>query len=320
MTPGVELLLDGRQTLRGHRPAELRRLDRRPATRHRAAACRISQRRSCRSFPGQFATVRVAGRHPAGHRRAADGGAAGQLRAGYVWTMDADGKAAQRPVETGAWVGKDWIIRSGTQRRRHGHRRQPDEAQSRRSRDTDAGAVGNGHGLRRHGGELTCSPDSSLTVRCWRASSPSSSSSPAWSPASILPLAQYPEIAPPTVVINASYPGASAETIAQTVAAPIEERLSGVENLLYFNSSASSTGDMTITATFDVGTNIDTAVFNVNNRVQLATAASARRSPPQRRHGTETLAGHPAAGLAGLARQQPRHAVPVELRDHHTGR
>ncbi|HEY6642511.1 multidrug efflux RND transporter permease subunit [Povalibacter sp.] len=85
-----------------------------------------------------------------------------------------------------------------------------------------------------------------------------------------LPLAQFPEIAPPTVVINASYPGASAETIAKTVAAPIEEKLSGVEHLLYFSSSASSTGDVSITATFDVGTDIDTAVFNVNNRVQLA--------------------------------------------------
>ncbi len=85
-----------------------------------------------------------------------------------------------------------------------------------------------------------------------------------------LPLAQYPEIAPPTVVINASYPGASAETISQTVAAPIEEKLSGVEHLLYFSSSASSTGEMAITATFEVGTDIDTAVFNVNNRVQLA--------------------------------------------------
>jgi multidrug efflux pump subunit AcrB len=85
-----------------------------------------------------------------------------------------------------------------------------------------------------------------------------------------LPIAQYPDIAPPTVTVNTSYPGASAETIAKTVAAPIEERLSGVENLLYFNSSSSSTGDLTITATFDVGTNIDTAVFNVNNRVQLA--------------------------------------------------
>ena len=87
--------------------------------------------------------------------------------------------------------------------------------------------------------------------------------------AAILPIAQYPEIAPPTVVINASYPGASAETISRTVAAPIEERLSGVENLLYFNSTASSSGDMTITATFETGTNIDAAVFNVNNRVQL---------------------------------------------------
>jgi multidrug efflux pump len=85
-----------------------------------------------------------------------------------------------------------------------------------------------------------------------------------------LPIAQYPDIAPPTVVVNTSYPGASAETVAQTVAAPIEERLSGVEHLLYFSSTSSSTGDMTITATFDVGTNIDAAVFNVNNRVQLA--------------------------------------------------
>ncbi|MGH8189230.1 MAG: efflux RND transporter permease subunit, partial [Steroidobacteraceae bacterium] len=85
-----------------------------------------------------------------------------------------------------------------------------------------------------------------------------------------LPIAQYPDIAPPTVIVNTSYPGASAETIAKTVAAPIEERLSGVEHLLYFSSTSSSTGDMVITATFDVGTDIDTAVFNVNNRVQLA--------------------------------------------------
>ena len=86
----------------------------------------------------------------------------------------------------------------------------------------------------------------------------------------ILPIAQYPEIAPPTVVINANYAGASAETIARTVAAPIEEQLSGVEGLLYFNSTSAADGNLNITATFEVGTNIDTAVFNVNNRVQLA--------------------------------------------------
>ena len=87
----------------------------------------------------------------------------------------------------------------------------------------------------------------------------------------ILPIAQYPEIAPPTVTITATYPGASAETLAKTVAAPIEEQLSGVENLLYFQSSSSSNGVATITATFDVGTDIDKATFNINNRVQLAT-------------------------------------------------
>ena len=86
----------------------------------------------------------------------------------------------------------------------------------------------------------------------------------------ILPVAQYPEIAPPTVTIGTSYPGASAETLARTVAAPIEEQLSGVENLLYFSSSSSSNGQVTITATFEVGTDIDQATFNVNNRVQLA--------------------------------------------------
>ncbi len=86
----------------------------------------------------------------------------------------------------------------------------------------------------------------------------------------ILPIAQYPEIAPPTVTITAVYPGASAETLAKTVAAPIEEQLSGVENMIYFNSSAAADGTVTITATFEVGTNVDTAVFQLNNRVQVA--------------------------------------------------
>jgi len=85
-----------------------------------------------------------------------------------------------------------------------------------------------------------------------------------------LPIAQYPQIAPPTVMITASYPGASAETLSKTVAAPIEEQLSGVENLLYFNSSADSSGTLTITATFEVGTDADQATFNVSNRVNIA--------------------------------------------------
>src|SRR5438093_783198 len=85
-----------------------------------------------------------------------------------------------------------------------------------------------------------------------------------------LAVAQYPEIAPPTVLITTAYPGASAETLAKTVAAPIEEQLSGVERLSYFSSSSSSNGSLTITVTFEPGTNVDQSVFNVNNRVQIA--------------------------------------------------
>ena len=85
-----------------------------------------------------------------------------------------------------------------------------------------------------------------------------------------LPVAQYPDITPPTVVISASYPGASAETLAKTVAGPIEEQLSGVENLLYFNSASASNGTLAITASFEIGTDIDMATVNVNNRVKIA--------------------------------------------------
>ena len=86
-----------------------------------------------------------------------------------------------------------------------------------------------------------------------------------------LPIAQYPQIAPPTVTITATYPGASAETLAKTVAAPIEEQLSGIENLLYFNSSSNSAnGQVTITVTFQIGSDGDKGQTDTNNRVQIA--------------------------------------------------
>ena len=87
-----------------------------------------------------------------------------------------------------------------------------------------------------------------------------------------LPVAQYPQITPPTVFVTATFPGASAETLIKTVAAPIEEKLSSVENLLYFRSSADSSGRLTITATFEIGTDIDQATFNVSNEVNTALA------------------------------------------------
>jgi len=85
-----------------------------------------------------------------------------------------------------------------------------------------------------------------------------------------LPISQYPEISPPTVTITTAYPGASADTIAQTVAAPIEQQLSGTEGMIYYVSSASQDGSLTITCTFEVGTDLDRAVVQLNNRVQVA--------------------------------------------------
>ena len=84
----------------------------------------------------------------------------------------------------------------------------------------------------------------------------------------ILPIAQYPEIAPPEVQIIAVYPGASAEVVAQTVATPIENAVNGVENMIYMSSSSTSNGTTTITVTFEIGTDIDQAALNVNNRVK----------------------------------------------------
>jgi hydrophobe/amphiphile efflux-1 (HAE1) family protein len=87
-----------------------------------------------------------------------------------------------------------------------------------------------------------------------------------------LPIAQYPEIAPPVVTVSAVYPGASAEVIAQTVAAPLENAINGVEHMIYMSSNSSSNGVAQIQVTFDIGTNVDQAALNVNNRVKQADA------------------------------------------------
>ncbi|ODS01577.1 RND transporter [Methyloceanibacter superfactus] len=86
-----------------------------------------------------------------------------------------------------------------------------------------------------------------------------------------LPIAQYPDIAPPSIQVTASYPGASAEIVANTVATPIEQEVNGVDDMIYMTSQSTSDGSMALTVTFKLGTDLDTAQVLVQNRVAIAT-------------------------------------------------
>jgi hydrophobe/amphiphile efflux-1 (HAE1) family protein len=88
---------------------------------------------------------------------------------------------------------------------------------------------------------------------------------------SALPVAKFPEVAPPTVKVTAAYPGANAKVVAETVAAPIEQEVNGVENMLYMSSNSSDDGSYSLTVTFDIGADMDMAQVLVQNRVAIAT-------------------------------------------------
>src|ERR1700746_1252659 len=86
----------------------------------------------------------------------------------------------------------------------------------------------------------------------------------------ILPVAQYPEIVPPTVQVTTVYPGASAETVSRTVATPLEQQINGVENMLYMSSQSTGDGKLTVTVTFRIGTDLNVAQMLTQNRVEDA--------------------------------------------------
>ena len=116
-----------------------------------------------------------------------------------------------------------------------------------------------------------------------------------------LPIAQYPEIAPPVVTVRAIYPGASATVLEQTVAAPLENAINGVENMLYMSSISSSNGVVQIQVTFEIGTDVDQAALNVNNRVKQAEA----RLPQEVRRQGVTVEKGSSAFLQVLAFYAP---------------
>src|ERR1700694_693584 len=88
--------------------------------------------------------------------------------------------------------------------------------------------------------------------------------------AGFLPVAEYPEITPPTVRVTATYPGANAQIVADTVAAPIEQQVVGVENMLYMSSQSNNDGSYTLDVTFALGTDVNMAQVLVQNRVAIA--------------------------------------------------
>ena len=88
----------------------------------------------------------------------------------------------------------------------------------------------------------------------------------------VLPIEQYPNIVPTEIQVTAVYPGATAEVLADTVAAPLEQEINGVKNMIYMYSTSTSSGYLTIGVVFDIGTDPDQATIDVNNKVQMATS------------------------------------------------
>ena len=131
-----------------------------------------------------------------------------------------------------------------------------------------------------------------------------------------LPVAQYPEIVPPTIQVSTRYPGASAEVVAATIGVPLEQAINGVESSIYMSSTSASDGSYTLTITFDVGTDLDTSLSLVQNRVQQRPGSASGRRPVAGRHRPEGLPQHPAGGEPLFRRRPVRRDLPLQLRDH----
>ena len=118
-----------------------------------------------------------------------------------------------------------------------------------------------------------------------------------------LPVAQYPEITPPTVEVSAIYPGADAQVVADTVAAPIEQQVNGVEGMMYMSSQCTNDGSYTLTVTFKLGVDLNMAQVLVQNRVAMAQPILPDLVVSKRRHRQEKIAQRADDRQPVLARQ-----------------
>ena len=131
-----------------------------------------------------------------------------------------------------------------------------------------------------------------------------------------LAVAQYPDVVPPTVQVTTRYPGASAKTVIDTVALPIEQQVNGVEDMLYMQSYSGSDGTYTLTVTFKIGTDLNFAQVLVQNRVSSALSQLPHLRAEPGRHRPEEVDLDPAVRDADLAGQDVRQPLSEQLRHH----
>ena len=272
--------------------------------------------------PGMFARVQVPGSPPYQALLVPTPPSAPSRRANSCWSSTATNVAQQKYVTLGALVDGLRVIKDGLERRRPRHRQRPDARAAGQQGDA-AGAGRTPRAPRRpHSEERTEQVGALMRISHFfidrpifaargldRVRDPGRGRR-----SSRLPIAQYPEIAPPIINVTGQYPGASAEVVASTVVAPIEEQINGVENMLYMSSNSTADGRFSIAVTFDLGTNLDIAQVQVQNRVAIAQP----RLPADVRNIGVTVdqeLARPDDGRAPLfARQVARHAVHLQLR------
>ncbi len=129
-----------------------------------------------------------------------------------------------------------------------------------------------------------------------------------------LPISEYPDVVPPSVVVHAQFPGANPTVIAETVATPLEEQINGVENMLYMSSQATADGSLQLTVTFKIGTNVEQAETRRAEPRAARVAAAARRGAADRRDDDQELARPHDGRAPEVAERALRRDLPAQLR------